>query len=68
MQCPCKVDGVDCPKRWLNPDTLESCRTTCKEWQKYQEQCEEIRYKRHEYTANRHYDYQHSKKRTKWRK
>ena len=65
---PCKKNGVDCPRRWINTETLESCRTTCEEWQKLQKMCEEIRIKRHESALNRGYDFAHAKKRKTRRK
>lgn len=63
MQSPCKKNGVRCPKRWINTETLESCRATCVEWQEYQKMCEEYRIIRHEESLNRGYDYSHHKKR-----
>lgn len=37
MPCPCH----NCPDRWVNPDTLETCRPTCERWEKWQEQEQE---------------------------
>lgn len=68
MNCPCKKNGVACPKRWFNAETLESCRTTCKEWQQFQKACEERRHRRHEQSLDRHYDYINHKKRKTRRK
>ena len=68
MDCPCKVKGVICPKKWFNTETGESCRSTCVEWQEYQKECEKRRYTQHEEALNRGYDYAHSKKRKTRRK
>lgn len=41
VECPCK----DCKDRYINPDTLERCHSTCKKYLKYKDKLEENRRK-----------------------
>lgn len=44
-ECPCKINGVDCPRRTITPN----CHSTCPDWKEWKEWDEFYKSLRKEY-------------------